>query len=55
VLERAQLLAEQSIAAVRGPSNTNLHVINGSGLGKWGVREGWAGPEWGLEGLVWLF
>jgi hypothetical protein len=50
-LAEAQRKASEALAAVRRPQNTTLCAIPGSGRGKWAVREGWAGPEFGLEGL----
>jgi hypothetical protein len=50
-LEIAQRMAAAASATVRRPTNLTMSVIEGSGTGKWAVREGWAGPEWGLEGL----
>ena len=50
-LAEAQRKAAEALAAVRRPQNTTLCAIPGSGRGKWAVREGWAGPEFGLEGL----
>ena len=53
-VERAQAYADAAkaaIAAAHRALNTTMSVIEGSGSGKWAVREGWAGEEWGLEGL----
>ena len=36
---------------MRRPRDYEMRVIEGSGRGKWAVREGWAGSEWGFEGL----
>ena len=53
-VDRARAYAEAAkaaMAAAHRARNTTARVIEGSGSGKWAVREGWAGEEWGLEGL----